>query len=185
MQSVLVINDDSGDVLILDAPLSDVVVIEQPGASSILLVDADNGYDLIDVEPEQQVLLMQEPPRTTVVTESGDDTLLLVSTGIRGARGEKGDRGEKGEPGEDSTVPGPQGPPGQDAIGSAIETSYRHVQALPDATWTVNHNLGYRPGGLTILNTAGDAMEADPVYMDSNIIVINFSLAVAGEAYVS
>ncbi len=37
---------------------------------------------------------------------------------------------------------GIQGPPGIDGVTAA---SYAHTQSTPSSTWTINHNLGFRP----------------------------------------
>lgn len=70
---------------------------------------------------------------------------------------------------------GPQGPPGADA------TAYVHQQPSASATWTINHNLGYRPS-VELLNTGSQEIEGDVVHTSVNQTVVTFTSAVAGQA---
>jgi hypothetical protein len=67
---------------------------------------------------------------------------------------------------------------------------YRHVQGVPAAVWTITHNLGYFPGGVTVKDSAGDLHEGRITYIDMNTISISFfaggnPAAFSGEAYLS
>jgi len=65
--------------------------------------------------------------------------------------------------------------------------SYIHYQSVPSATWTINHSLGFPPA-VTIVNSAGEKVEADISYPPESItsqVVVDFSGALAGRAYLS
>lgn len=63
---------------------------------------------------------------------------------------------------------------------------YRHVQSAPSAMWTVIHNLGYKPGGITVEDSAGEEWIAFNVdYVDDDTLTLTFSAAFAGWAYIS
>jgi len=71
---------------------------------------------------------------------------------------------------------------------SAVPTTltvYTHTQASPSSSWTVNHNLGYYPGGVSIVDSAGSKVYGDVTFVSENQLVVNFSAAFGGKAYVS
>lgn len=72
-------------------------------------------------------------------------------------------------------VAGPQGPAGANAA------AYVHQQLAASASWTINHNLGYKPS-VELLNTGSQEIEGDVVHTSVNQTVVTFSGAVAGQA---
>ena len=73
------------------------------------------------------------------------------------------------------TAPGPQG--------SSAQIFYTHAQAVPSSTWTINHNLNGEPTAV-VLDSAGTQCEGTFSYPSKMQMVINFSSAFAGTAYV-
>lgn len=84
--------------------------------------------------------------------------------------------GPQGPPGEDSTVPGPPGASGG---------SYEHSQGSASDTWVIVHNLGYRPAGILVVDSAGTEWEGDPVHDSVNQLTIRFNAAFGGTAFLS
>jgi hypothetical protein len=76
--------------------------------------------------------------------------------------------------------PGPQGAPGTFNPGLIF---YVHTQASPSAVWTINHNLGGQPTAV-VLDSAGTQCEGTFSYPSSNQMVITFTAAFSGTAYV-
>lgn len=76
------------------------------------------------------------------------------------------------------SAPGPQGPSG--AAGSVF---YVHTQAVASAVWTINHNLNGNPTAV-VLDSAGTQCEGTFSYSSGNQMVITFSSAFTGTAYV-
>jgi hypothetical protein len=72
-------------------------------------------------------------------------------------------------------APGPQGP--------AVEIFYVHTQGSPSAVWTINHNLGGQPTAV-VLDSAGTQCEGTFSYPTINQMVITFTAAFSGTAYV-
>jgi len=64
-------------------------------------------------------------------------------------------------------------------------TTFTFTQASSSASWTVTHNLGYRPGGVSIIDSAENVVMGDIVHSSDNELVINFSSAFSGKAYLS
>lgn len=71
---------------------------------------------------------------------------------------------------------GPQGPAG---IGSG--SAYLHNQGVAALTWTINHNLGFRPS-VELLTVGGVEFEADISHPTVNQTVITCLTARAGSA---
>jgi len=78
------------------------------------------------------------------------------------------------------TSPGPQGPPG---TFNPADIFYVHVQAISSNTWTINHDLGGQPTAV-VLDSAGTQCEGTFSYPSSNQMVITFTAAFSGTAYV-
>jgi len=64
-------------------------------------------------------------------------------------------------------------------------TTFTFTQASASATWTIAHNLGFRPGGVAIVDSNEEVVFGDIVHSSDNQLVINFSSAFAGKAYLS
>ena len=75
-------------------------------------------------------------------------------------------------------IPGPQGPPGESA------GAYVYNQIAPSTTWTITHNLNYHPNATT-LDTGGTNIFGVFSYPNTNTLVIDFTTAVSGVAYLS
>jgi hypothetical protein len=71
--------------------------------------------------------------------------------------------------------PGPQGP--------AANIFYVHTQAVASAVWTINHNLNGEPTAV-VLDSAGTQCEGTFSYPTKNQMVITFTGAFTGTAYV-
>lgn len=79
---------------------------------------------------------------------------------------------------------GPQGPPGpQGPQGATTNVFYVHNQSTPSATWTIDHNLGGNPTAV-VQDSAGTTCEGNFAYPSINRLVITFSAAFSGVAYV-
>lgn len=90
-----------------------------------------------------------------------------------------GNKGDAGPAGPQGPI-GPQGPPGSSSAG------YRHVQPTPASVWTINHGLGYWPGGIFVFDSAGSQWEGEVSFPDVDVVVIDFGVAsFSGFAYVS
>jgi len=91
-----------------------------------------------------------------------EDQVFIVSVGIQGPEGAQGPQG-------------PQGLPGSAAA------SYTHTQSSASSTWTINHNLGYKPA-VELLTVGGVEMEGDVVHVSDNQVIVYFVISVAGTA---
>ena len=82
-------------------------------------------------------------------------------------------------------------PSGTVSLGTAGATevvvpdlAYAHTQSVASATWTINHNLDFYPN-VTVVDSAGTIVEGEIAYTSRNQIVLTFSAAFSGTAYLS
>lgn len=59
-----------------------------------------------------------------------------------------------------------------------------HVQDVPGTEWIVHHNLGYFPS-VSLVDTSGDVITSDIVYVDANTLRVELVYSVGGKAYCS
>ncbi len=94
---------------------------------------------------------------TVTVTENGSSTVVTVPV--------------------TSTVTavteGPQGPAGG--------TAFVYQQAAPATTWTINHNLGYKPS-VELLDSGSQEIDGDVSHPSDNQTVVTLNPASAGLA---
>jgi hypothetical protein len=63
--------------------------------------------------------------------------------------------------------------------------SYRHVQSTAATTWSITHNLAFRPN-VSVVDSTGREMWPGAVdYPSATAVTLTFSAAVGGEAYLS
>jgi hypothetical protein len=135
--------------------------------------------------------------------------------GVTGAQGTRGTQGVQGTVGAGTQgvqgttgtgtqgVAGPQGPQGEPGIsGSDINTtddltegltnkyftvsrvSYEHMQGSASNSWTITHNLGFKPN-VTVIDSAGNIVEGEIAYTNTNSLTVSFQSAFSGTAYIS
>lgn len=99
------------------------------------------------------------------VVGSPDPAIPTVGGGV-GATGPRGATGPAGPT-------GPTGPPISPFVWN---------QSSPAATWDIVHGMGTFPA-VVVLDSFGDAVEGDLVYVDNNELTIGFVAAQGGTAY--
>lgn len=97
----------------------------------------------------------------TVTVTEGDTTVVTVTTA--GPQGPVGPQGPQG----------PQGPAGG--------VAYVYTQSSPSTTWTINHNLGYRPA-VELLDTGSQEIDAEIAHPSVNQTIVTLNPATAGLA---
>jgi hypothetical protein len=78
------------------------------------------------------------------------------------------------------SAPGPQGAPG---TFDSSDIFYTHTQAVSASVWTINHNLNGYPTAV-VLDSAGTMCEGTFSYPSVNQMIITFSSAFTGTAYI-
>lgn len=62
--------------------------------------------------------------------------------------------------------------------------AYHHNQGISATTWTINHGLGWYPN-VTVQDSSGKTVEGEITYTNANTLVLSFSNAFQGDAYLS
>lgn len=134
------------------------------------------------------------PVNAPIAVTVGKQGPIGPGSSVPGPKGDEGDPGPEGDSAYQLAVLngfiGTQqdwldslvGPPG--AAGAAPQ-SYSHSQSPASADWLVNHNLGYNPGGITVIDSGGTPWEGVVEYIDANNLMIHFTTAFGGTAQVS
>ena len=83
-------------------------------------------------------------------------------------------------------VPSPVRTPYVVEVGNFNTTpvAHEHIQNVASATWVITHNLGFKPN-VTIIDSAGNIVEGEIAYTNSDSLIVTFSIAFSGEAYLS
>jgi hypothetical protein len=125
-------------------------------------------------------IVIVEPKVYNVEVVQQANVVEIASTGVQGPKGDVGSQGLQGAKG-DTGLQGPQGIPGSANISSY---SYTHEQQVPSKTWTVTHNLGYRPS-LTVQDYSKNTIEGDISHTNVNVVVLTFTDDLSGYLYLS
>lgn len=91
---------------------------------------------------------------TSVTVTEGDATVVTIATA------------------------GPQGPPGPSGAG------YIHTQTTASTTWTINHNLGFRPA-VELLDSGAQEIDGAVAHPSVNQTIVTLNPATAGIARLS
>ena len=125
--------------------------------SNTIIATDDNTNTIVTVPVVSTVLATDT--NTLVVTESDNSAIVTVPV--------------------TSTVSviavGPQGPQG------AVGAGYDFVQSSPSASWTINHNLGYKPG-VDVYDSGSQQIQAEVSHTSVNQTVILLTASTAGFA---
>lgn len=62
--------------------------------------------------------------------------------------------------------------------------TFTHTQYSASSSWTINHNLGYKPN-VTVVDSSGSIVEGTIQYTSQDSIVLLFSASFAGTAHLS
>ena len=70
------------------------------------------------------------------------------------------------------------------ATSIAGQTSYTHTQETPSTSWSVTHNLGFRPS-VFVVDTSDNVCYGDVTYTSADALTITFAQSFGGKAYLS
>ena len=72
-------------------------------------------------------------------------------------------------------------------ISVASGSSYRHIhtQTVASDTWIVYHNLGSKPGGVSVVSNADEVVYGDVVYVSDDQLTVRFTSPFTGKVYIS
>lgn len=62
--------------------------------------------------------------------------------------------------------------------------AFHYNQAIPSNTWVIAHDLNFYPN-VTVVDSAGNIVEGNISYTDTNHLTLTFTAAFGGDAYLS
>ena len=159
------------------------------------------------------VVLITTPEGTLESSGTGGGGSGAQGTqGVTGAQGTRGTQGVQGTVGAGTQgvqgtlgtgTQGTQGTAGLQGIsGAALDNtddltevttnkyftvarvSYDHMQGAASSSWSITHNLGFKPN-VTVIDSAGNIVEGEIAYTNSNSLTVSFQSAFSGNAYLS
>jgi hypothetical protein len=71
------------------------------------------------------------------------------------------------------------------ALPATATLAYQHVQATAATTWTITHNLSFRPNVTAVDSTGREIVPGAVDYPNATAVTLTFSAAVGGAAYLS
>lgn len=107
-----------------------------------------------------------------------------TGTGTQGVQGTAGVQGATGIGGAavDNTDDVPEG--ALNKYFTVERVSYEHMQGSASNSWTITHNLGFKPN-VTVIDSAGNIVEGEIAYTNTNSLTVSFQSAFSGNAYLS
>lgn len=120
-----------------------------------------------------------EPVYYNIEVIKQDNEVTIASPGPQGPQGLQGPQGIKGDTGNI----GPAGADGSTAF-DPLKVSFTYEQQSSSTTWSVTHNLGYRPSVFTT-DYSKNTLEGDISHTDVNHLIITFTDSVVGYAYLT
>ncbi len=63
----------------------------------------------------------------------------------------------------------------------ASASSFNHTQSTPSNTWTINHNLGFRPS-VELYTVGGSEFDGEVVHVSDNQCIVYLVSSIAGSA---
>jgi hypothetical protein len=114
----------------------------------------------------------------------GVGTQGATGTGTQGVQGTAGVQGATGIGGAavDNTDDVPEG--ALNKYFTIERVSYEHMQGSASNSWTITHNLGFKPN-VTVIDSAGNIVEGEIAYTNTNSLTVSFQSAFSGNAYLS
>lgn len=107
-----------------------------------------------------QLLVAEQQPDVLVTDVEQLEVVEVVDLGPQGPPGAAGPQGPQGDV-------GPQGPPGESGAG------YTHTQSSDLSTWTIAHNLGFRPA-VQAFSVGGVEIIGDIAHLSTDVVMISF-----------
>ena len=150
--------------------MSDAVTLEI--INNNILSNETNNNIFIDTNINEIIVSNEE---NLVTVSQSINELTIADVGVQGPPGPQGNTGATGEAGA-------KGDTG--ATGGVGPLSFIFEQQSNSASWTVTHNLGYYPN-VSIKEYGGTTIEGEIQYINANSLVILFSIAISGYAYLS
>ena len=119
--------------------------------------------------------------RNKVLVDKRDQNKVIVQEQTTHVQISQG--GPQGIPGPTGPT-GPMGPSGLTASEIPALVSYTHNQSAASTTWTITHNLNFKPN-VTVFDSGESMVEGSVTHTNNTTLTITFSAAISGRAHLS
>lgn len=123
---------------------------------------------------DQAVEVVEDGDQVTIEVTAQSVEILEHPSTLQGPVGPQGIQGPQG-------VAGPTGPVGPSGEG---DLNYTHNQTSPSTEWTITHNLGKFPS-VSVTDSSGNLWQTEVDYLNQNSLIVRFSAAFSGKAYLN
>jgi hypothetical protein len=168
--------DSFGGTFVLDLEVfSQDYINAEKIAHDLEAIMLSHGYHVVVADGKRWVFddVFQNQGVADLPWDGDDDTYRLGSTYALTARRAVGDG---------VTIPAPLPEEHEEEV---LVAAYHHVQSVASDTWTIAHNLGYRPGGVRVTASNGDTYYPVAVDLDVNTIRLTMADSITGTADLS
>jgi len=120
--------------------------------------------------------------KTVSVTEKKSDIIQVTEPGVAGPPNTLSvGTVTTGQPSASITGTAPN-----QVLNLVLPTTGRHIhtQATPSTSWTINHTLGGYPA-VSVVDSAKTVVYGEITYISTSQVVVNFSSAFSGNAYLT
>lgn len=130
----------------------------------------------------------KDPVRVEVGTKK--NTSVAIPSDVRGVPGPEGPSAyelalEDGFIGTlEEWVASLRGPQGEQGPQGPSGGYHRHIQAIPESVWVIDHEIGHQPA-VTVVDSGGTEVVGAVSYPSASQVVVEFSSAFAGTAHLT
>ena|ERR1039457_2803293 len=167
---------ENSAVLVPNLPVYNPIVISLKTNNESTIVVKEAAAGLVFIKENDSAVLVPKLPAYNPLVIPKESTPYVIpvnigATGLEGAEGPLGPTGEKGARGEK----GEQGPTGG---------YYKFVQGSASEVWEIKHSLNKYPS-ITVQDSANENVEGSVDYINANEIILSFSAAFSGTAFLN
>lgn len=177
-------------VEIVEQPAAVVEVVESAATAVEVVQQADNRIEIVSASAATIEVIDSPAATVEVIEQTSEIVEIFLQQGPKGNDGLKGDKGDDGLSAYEvavlegfvgteaqwlASLKGDTGPPGESA------PTFTYVQSVAAATWTINHNLGFKPT-VELFDSGSQVVDAHIAHTSNQQTIVQFTAPIAGFA---
>jgi hypothetical protein len=162
--------------------VNDVVLITTPEGTNLQTGTGGGGDGAQGTQGVRGAQGTQGVQGTVGVGTQG--TQGTTGSGTQGVQGTAGVQGATGIGGSDITSTDDLVEGLENKYFTVERVSHEHTQGSASNSWVIEHNLGFKPN-VTVVDSAGNIVEGEITYTNSNSLTVSFQASFSGYAYLS
>lgn len=147
------------DFLTIETPGKTTVTVSDAATEFLIFDGADADVTALDAANDFLIFDTAEPFTTTLQLDTGEDFIVITSSGPQGERG----------------IPGPV---------DSSQGSHAHVQSIPLSTWDIFFDLPFMPS-VMVVDSAGSVVGGNILIVGPGHYQLQFTAPFSGSAYLS